>query len=243
MNQCDNNLTGHRRTVSGNSGDGFSKNKNRNKISNERYAELMMKHLCRMCDGFGHWAKEHRENGSLPHGVKLVGKNETTNSNESEDKTSDKTKRPLGFSNGSLRTKILSNSSGNMLEILNMDHFLRRRLNTQPLVKKLSILAAENNIPDFALTGPIREAIKEYTHSQYGSGEHASGPKCILRSIVWHILTDKKRMIHITLLVLKDDGQWVIGRSVKQFTNIEHSIGDKLGFFFSDKNSDLTNLH
>jgi len=80
---------------------------------------------------------------------------------------------------------------------------------------------------------PIPSSFAGSTYWQYGSGDHSSAPRRILRSIVLAATSDSGREVLIRHLVLDGSSQWVIGKNVTQKANILHLSKNALQFSHS----------
>ena len=81
----------------------------------------------------------------------------------------------------------------------------------------------------------VPEALNGYSHFQYGTGSHASQTRAILGSIVLTAYSDSNRKVDITHIVISGSSQWIIGRNVTKYSNIEHINKNALVFKTEDQ--------
>lgn len=69
---------------------------------------------------------------------------------------------------------------------------------------------------------PKPECLADYTHFQYGTGEHYSASRKIIGSVHIDAFADSGLKFSIRHLLLDGSSPWVVGKNVTRHSNILH---------------------
>eukprot|EP00178_Gracilaria_changii_P016470 TRINITY_DN4728_c0_g1_i1.p1 TRINITY_DN4728_c0_g1~~TRINITY_DN4728_c0_g1_i1.p1 ORF type:complete len:805 (-),score=91.02 TRINITY_DN4728_c0_g1_i1:529-2943(-) len=179
------------------------------KLTPEQLADLKSLCQCRKCSKYGHWASDHKEDGSLKPGVPSYD-------------------APKGKS---CANKTLTFNMVRMCR-LSGDPFFAPDF-VGPLLDDGAPYSGLGNyelslVQDFVVPDwngqldPLPASVANTPFWQYGNGDHSSEARPILGSIVLSLRTNLDNIVYIRHLVIQCSSQWVIGRNVTQHCNILH---------------------
>lgn len=77
---------------------------------------------------------------------------------------------------------------------------------------------------------PLPDCVADRPFWQYGTGEHSSGRRRIIGSVMLTTLSDQGTPVNIRHLIIQGSSAWVIGRNVTRLTDIIHLNGNFLKF-------------
>lgn len=88
----------------------------------------------------------------------------------------------------------------------------------------------------------IPDALYGHTNWQYGTGQHASMPRHMLRYISRDAISDNGKKIYIKHLVLDGSSQWFIDKNVTNNANILHANRSAIQFY-NDGHADRISIY
>lgn len=183
----------------------------RRRLSPEEFLALKMRTKCHKCDMYGHWANDHKPDGSLKAGMKSNPKPEGTGSS--------------------------GESPARRGATFNMVHLVPENVHV-PFDNPVGPLLDDGapysgiGIEEFNMIQPVvipgwkgvfdalPDSVKDRPRWQYGNGEHSSKWRNIIGSILIPARTDEGVTIYIRHLIIEGSSQWVIGRNITQYCNI-----------------------
>ena len=194
-----------------------TKTHQRRTLTPEQLADFKSKSRFRRCGKFGHWASDHKPDGSLKTGVKSFSEKPTTVPNDQESP-----KKTLKFNMAKLSSSVIDLSSyrGPLLD----DGAPYSGMGAKEF-QILQPFIAPNWSGDY---DPLPDCIADRPFWQYGCGNHSSESRKIIGSIFISAKTDGEGVIQIRHLIIQGSSQWLIGRNVTKHCNIVHINGHYL---------------
>lgn len=188
------------------------------------HKDKTMRFPCHVCGNYGHWKRDHNKDGSLKQGVRNI-KSEDIGKQQSNINDAQKT----GGASSSKKTVTFSNMI--LLNSAQIKNMADMRLG--PLVDdgatysaigivELNILHSHIGNVSEVIVNPVPEKLKDFTHLQYGSGNHTSVARKIIGSTVITVYSDNNRPVEITHIVVDGSSQWVVGKNITDIADIQH---------------------
>lgn len=176
--------------------------KRRPPLTKEQYDAKTMEYPCKVCGNYGQWKRDHKADGSLPHGIKPVDTSEHFKV-RSKSGTMRERKKTIIFN---IADAIIASPEKIYKGLDKTDTILG------PLVDdgapysaigelELTIIIKEHNVTCFNRTENIPNGLHGNTHLQYGTGTHASPPRKIIGSVDIEAMSDSDNPMQIKHII------------------------------------------
>lgn len=222
------------------------RNFNRGRMTREQVYEAKLKSRCKRCNKYGHWYGDHEEDGSLKTNALCSDdpitdtpkqSHECHGSSEHSNNPSNSIK-PRGtvrfnMAQLSSSSKIIASTVGlkNKPEYYSINpndpHSIGPMLDDGAPYSAIGFDELQSLskyiLPNWNGTlDPIPDSISDRPYWQYGVGAHAIPVRAIIGSIIFNVRTSDGSNIELRHLVLDGSYNWVIGRNITRFSNINH---------------------